>query len=90
MKTVILALIIAGFVGFAQFFLDTVLFGAVFAFKASKGILTLLCKIALYGIAFLLLFKLFRALVKAAAIGFAIGFFPCLFIYCINKIRKSA
>lgn len=89
-KYVILAIIAAIAVGLIQFFLDTVLFGAVFAFKAVKGILTLVAKIALYVIAFLVLFKLFRALVKAAAIGFAIGFFPCLFIYCINKIRKSS
>lgn len=86
----ILAIIAAIVVGLIQFFLDTVLFGAVFAFKAVKGILALLCKIAIYVIAFIVLFKLFRALVKAAAIGFAIGFFPCVFIYCINKMRKSS
>lgn len=86
----ILAVVIAIFVGLAQFFLDTVLFTAIFAFKASKGILAFLLKAALYGIGFWILFRLFRALVKGAVIGFAIGFFPCLFIYCINKIKKSA
>lgn len=86
----IAAAVIAVIIGLVQFFLDTVLFGAIFAFKATKGILAVLLKGALYVIAFWVLFKLFRALVKAAAIGFAIGFFPCLFIYCINKIKKSA
>lgn len=85
----IIAAVIAVIIGLVQFFLDTVLFASVFAFKATKGVLALLIKIVVYGAAFFVLFKLFRALVKAAAIGFAIGFFPCVFIYCVKKIRNG-
>ena len=89
-KRMIIAGITAAAVGLVQFFLDTVLFGSVFANKAAKGIFSLLGKLLIYTVAFILLFKLFRTLVKAAAVGFAIGFFPCLFIYCIYKIKKAS
>ncbi len=82
------AIIAAAAVGIVQVILDIVVFAAVLSKKASKGVASVLIKFVLYGAAFYLLFKLFRALVKAAVIGFAIGFFPCLFIYCAYKIKK--
>ena len=72
-----------------QFFLDTVLFRAVLAGKAPKAIGLLLAKLALYGGGFALLFALFRVFVKAAAIGFGVGFFPAVLIYGLLTLQKK-
>ena len=87
MISTILVIILAAGIGVLQVMLDTLLFSSVFAFKAAKGIISVLIKLAIYGLGFWLLFGIFKAFLKASAIGFAIGFFPCLFIYCIKKIK---
>ncbi len=85
----IVALAVAITAGFIQFILDTVLFSAVFAFKATKGILAVLIKLLIYGLGFYLLFKLFKAFVVVVSIGFAIGFFRCLFAYAVKNLAKK-
>ena len=72
-----------------QFFLDTVLFRAVFAGKALKAIGLLLVKLALYGGGFALLFLCFRAYVTGAAIGFGVGFFPAILVYGLIFVKRG-
>ena len=72
-----------------QFFLDTVLFRAVFAGKAFRAIGLLLVKLALYAGGFSLLFLLFRAFVAGAAIGFGVGFFPAVLIYGLAFVKRN-
>lgn len=86
----IAAAVIAILFAIGQFMLDVVIFAGVFAARTVKALLSLLLKLVLYGAAFWLLFKVFKAFVTAAAIGFGIGFFPCLIIYALKKIGKSA
>ena len=88
MPTVI-AIFAAIFFALGQFYLDTVMFAAVFTAKAIKALLPLMLKMLCYGIAFWLLFKLFKAFIVAAAIGFGIGFFPSILIYGFYKLRKN-
>lgn len=83
------AVILAMLFAVGQFYLDTRLFSAVFTEKPIKAFLPLIIKMALYGIAFLLLYKLFKAFIVAAAIGFGIGFFPSVLIYGFLKLRKN-
>ena len=82
-------LLIAAAFAVGQFFLDVIVSTAVFASKALKAVLSLLFKLLFYGLGFWLLFALFRAFVKVAAIGFAIGFFPCIFLYGLFRLRKN-
>ena len=77
LMTAVAAAVLAVF----QFFLDTLLFRAIFAGKAVKAIGLLLAKLALYAGGFALLFLLFRAFITGAAIGFGVGFFPATLIY---------
>lgn len=86
----ILAGIISVLFAVLQFFLDVLVFSSVFAAKALKALFPLLGKILLYGVGFWLLFKMFRAFVKIAAIGFGIGFFPCIIIYALKKLRSQS
>ena len=71
-----------------QFFLDTVLFRAIFDSKAPKAIGLLLAKLALYAGGFALLFLCFRQYVTGAAIGFGVGFFPAILVYGLVFARR--
>lgn len=86
----ILTILVVAAVGIGQFWLDTILFKAIFSGKTVTGLLTLVGKLAIYAVGFFVLFKLFKEFVTAAAIGFAVGFFPALIIYGILKIKRSA
>ena len=86
LMTAVVAAVLAVF----QFFLDTVLFRAVFAGKALKAIGTLLIKLALYAGCFALLFLAFRAFVTGAAIGFGVGFFPAILIYGLLFAKRNS
>ena len=85
----ILTAVAAAVLAVFQFFLDTVLFSLIFAGKALKAIGLLLLKLALYAACFALLFALFRVFVKAAAIGFGVGFFPAVLIYGLLTLQKK-
>ena len=72
-----------------QFFLDTVMFRAVFSGKALRAVALLLLKLALYAGAFALLFLCFRDYVTGAAVGFGLGLFPSIFLYGFLTLRKK-
>ena len=85
----ILAFFIALFVGVFQVVFDILFYAAVFAGKIAKGIVSVLVKILLYCGLLWLTFKLFKLYVAGVAVGFAIGFFPLLVIYCIRKLKSK-
>ncbi len=85
---IILAFLLAAAVGVAQVLIDILLYGAFFAGKLLKGVLSVVGKLLLYAFFLWLLFKLFKLFVAAAAVGFAVGFFPLLIIYSIKKLRS--
>ena len=72
-----------------QFFLDAVMFRAVFSGKALRAVALLLLKLALYAGAFALLFLCFRDYVTGAAVGFGLGLFPSIFLYGFLTLRKK-
>ena len=84
----VFAILIALVFAVGQFALDVLVFTSVFDSKALKAVLSLMGKLLLYGLGFWLLFSLFRAYVTGAAIGFGIGFFPCIFLYGLYRLRK--
>lgn len=83
----IIAGLAAALLGVGQFFMDTVLFSAIFKKEPLKALPVLMLKMLLYGGGFALLFVWFREYVAGAAIGFGIGFFPGIFIYGLNLLR---
>ncbi len=72
-----------------QFFLDAVMFRAVFSGKALRAVALLLLKLALYAGGFALLFLCFRDYVTGAAVGFGLGLFPSIFLYGFLTLRKK-
>ena len=84
----ILAFVLAAAVGALQVLFDVLLYAAVFAGKIARGVLSGAVKLAVYALFLWLVFKLFKLFVGAAAVGFAVGFFPLLVIYCIRKLKN--
>ena len=81
--------VLAAVFGVLQVALDVVLFRSVFRSKPVPMLLALFVKLLLYAFALWLLVKVFRALIWAGAIGFAVGFFPALLIFTVYSMKKA-
>ena len=75
--------------GLLEFWLNTVLFPAVFAGNYGKTALCILAKFAGYGVGIGLLILKFKAFTVPAAIGFGAGFLVYMVVYTALKIIKK-
>lgn len=86
-------MLIAGVIAFVpgalQFWLNKLLFGAVFAKDYVKAALLVPAKLALYGGCIALLMLRFRAFVIPAAVGFGAGFLLCTAVYAALSFGKK-
>ena len=80
---------IACALGLLEFFLDTVLFAAVFKKAYARAALTGLTKLAVYGLGIAALMVKFRAYAVPAAIGFGAGFLVYMVGYGVFTLMKK-
>ena len=85
----ILVFLLSAAVGAGQVALDALLFPSIFGKSYGKALIVGCGKLALYGLFLFLLFRVFRAAVTAAAIGYFVGFFPLLTVYCVLKLKSN-
>lgn len=76
-------------VALIQFVLLALALSAVMAKHYLRGVVFVIVKVAVYIAAALILVKLFRVFITAAAIGFGAGFFICVFAYFLWTLKKK-
>ena len=80
---------ISAAVGAGQVALDALLYPSIFGKNYVRALVIGCAKLALYGLFLFLLFRVFRAAVTAAAIGYFAGFFPLLTVYCVIRLKSN-